>query len=100
MATFIALLTLPNSESADEGSLAHKLEEGAPETRKVLEAHGGKLVSIYLTMGQFDGVAVMEFPNTVACAQAMMAFRERFGGGTQTMEAFPESQWAELAQGI
>ena len=100
MATFIALLNLPNSDAAEPGSLAHKLEEGVPETRKVLEAHGGKLVGIYLTMGQYDGVAIMEFPNTVACAQAMMAFRERFGGGTQTMEAFPEAQWAELAQGI
>ena len=77
MATFIALLNLPDSHAAEPGSHAHKLEEGAPETRKVLEAHGGKLIDIYLTMGQFDGVAIMEFPTTVACAQAMMAFRER-----------------------
>ena len=100
MATFNALLSLPGNEAAEPGSYAHKLSEGAPETRQVLEAHGGKLVDIYLTMGQFDGVAIMEFPDSVTCAQAMMAFRERFGDGTQTMEAFPEAQWAELAQGI
>ena len=76
------------------------LGEGAPETRKVIEDHGGKLLEIYLTMGQFDSVAVMQFPDAVACAQAILALRERFGTGTQTLQAFPESQWPEVAEGI
>ena len=51
-------------------------------------------------MGQFDSVAVMLFPDAVSCAQAVLALRERFGAGTQTLQAFPENQWPEVAQGI
>ena len=55
---------------ADAGSAAgayrDALGEGAPETRRVFEDHGGKLVEIYLTRGQYDSVAVMQFPNAVA----------------------------------
>ena len=42
---------------------------------------------MYLTMGQYDSVAIL-------------ALRERFGTGTQTLQAFPESQWPELAKEI
>ena len=30
----------------------------------------------------------------------MLAIREQLGGVTQTIEAFPESQWAEIAKGV
>ena len=43
---------------------------------------------------------VMEFADTQACAQAMLAMREQLGGITQTIEAFPESQWPEIAKGV
>ena len=100
MQTFIGLTSLQADSGAAEGAYRDALGEGAPETRKVIEDHGGKLVEIYLTMGQFDSVAVMQFPDAVACAQAMLALREHFGAGTQTLQAFPESQWPEVAKGI
>ena len=100
MQTFIGLISLQADSGAAEGAYRDALGEGAPETRKVIEDHGGKLVEIYLTMGQFDSVAVMQFPDAVACAQAMLALREHFGAGTQTLQAFPESQWPEVAKGI
>ena len=51
-------------------------------------------------MGEFDVLMVMEFADTQACAQAMLAMREKLGGVTQTIEAFPESRWPEIAKGI
>ena len=70
--------------------------DGAPETRATIERHGGTLVEVYLTMGQFDGVMITEFPDDVACARAMLALRKS-GGITQTLRAFPECQWREIA---
>ena len=70
------------------------------KARQVIEDHGGKLVEIYLTMGHYDSMAVMQFPDAVSCAQAILALRERFGPGTQTLQAFPEGQWSEVAEGI
>ena len=87
MQTFIGLINLEAGESAAEGSYRDALNEGAPETRKVIEDHGGRLVEMYLTMGQYDSVAIL-------------ALRERFGTGTQTLQAFPKSQWPEVAKGI
>ncbi len=97
MPTYIGLLSM---EPADHGIKGETLSEGAPETRNVIESHGGTLHEIYLTMGQYDAAIVMDFPNSMACAKAMLALRERLGGTTQTLEAFPSSQWPELAQGI
>ncbi len=100
MQTFIGLISLQADSGSAAGAYRDALGEGASETRKVIEDHGGKLVEIYLTMGQYDSVAVMQFPDAVACAQGILALREQFGLGTQTLQAFPESQWPEVAEGI
>ena len=49
-------------------------------------------------MGQYDGVLIAEFPDDVSCARAMLALRNT-GGVTETMRAFPERQWPEIAGG-
>lgn len=97
MNTYVVLLTMTGAEVDDlETPLAGAFAEGAPETRKTIEGHGGRLVEIYLTMGQYDGVLIAEFPDDIACARAMLALRNS-GGLTQTLRAFPESQWREIA---
>ena len=70
-----------------------------PKLASWVEAHGGTLHEVYLTMGAFDVLMVMEFDSTQACAQAMLAMREQFGGVTQTIEVFPESQWGRDCRG-
>ena len=50
-------------------------------------------------MGQYDGAAIVEFPDDVACTQAMLAWRE-YGGSTQTLRAYPEKEWGTVAAGI
>lgn len=97
MNTYVVLLTMTGAEVDDiETPLAEAFAEGAPETRKTIESNGGNLVEIYLTMGQYDGVLIAEFPNDIACARAMLALRNT-GGVTQTLRAFPECQWREIA---
>lgn len=99
MPHYISMVSM-SGEPAEPGTVADAIGEGAPETRKLVEAHGGTLHEVYLTMGAFDVLMVMEFDGTQACAQAMLAMREQFGGVTQTIEVFPESQWAEIAEGV
>ena len=97
MNTYIVLLTMTSAEVDDlEGPLEEAFADGAPETRSTIERHGGRLGEIYLTMGQYDGVMIVEFPDDVSCARAMLALRNT-GGLTQTLRAFPESQWREIA---
>ena len=99
MNTYVVLLTMTSAEVNDlDTPLEEAFAHGAPETRSTIERHGGKLVEVYLTMGQYDGVMITEFPDDVSCARAMLALRNT-GGTTQTLRAFPESQWSEIAGG-
>ena len=75
------------------------ISDGAPETRKLIEAHGGKLVEIYMTMGRYDGAMIVEFPDDLSCTQTMLAFRD-FGVATETLRAYPESDWGKIAEGM
>lgn len=98
MNTFVVLLTMTVVEVDDlDSPLEEAFAHGAPETRSTIERHGGKLVEAYLTMGQYDGVLIAEFPDDISCARAMLALRNS-GGLTQTLRAFPESQWHEIAE--
>jgi uncharacterized protein with GYD domain len=99
MNTYVVLLTMTSAEVEDlDTPLEEAFANGAPETRATIERHGGKLVGVYLTMGQYDGVLITEFPDDITCARAMLALRNT-GGITQTLRAFPESEWAEIAGG-
>ena len=69
MNTYIVLLTMTSAEVDDlEGPLEEAFADGAPATRSTIARHGGRLVEIYLTMGQYDGVMIVEFPDDVSCA--------------------------------
>jgi uncharacterized protein with GYD domain len=62
---------------------------------------GAELKQVYLVMGQYDAVAVVEAPNDqtlakVALAQAALgAFRS-----TETMRAFTEEEVAKIVAGL
>ena len=73
MATYISMVSMSGNEPAEPGSVSDAISEGAPETRKLIEEHGGTLHEVYLTMGAFDVLMVMEFADTQVCAQAMLA---------------------------
>lgn len=100
MPTYVVLIKMTGGGAgADQESFKDAISGGAPESRKLIEKHKGKLKEIYLTMGQYDGAAVVEFPDDLACTQAMIAWRE-FGTSTETMRAYPENEWSKIAAGI
>ena len=99
MATFLVLWKFTGPAGTDAEPIKDAISGGAPSSHELAEQHGGKLVEVYLMMGQYDGAAIVEFPDEIACCQAMMAWRD-FGVSTETLRAFPESEWSSLAAGI
>ena len=83
----------------DRESIKDAIAEGAPASRALIERHGGRLVETYLAMGQYDGAAIVEFPDDLSCTQAMLAWRD-FGVATETMRVYPEAEWSDIAAGI
>jgi uncharacterized protein with GYD domain len=64
--------------------------------RKSLEAMGGSFKDFYLTMGEFDMVAVCEAPDDAVFARFVMTLGTSGSVRTRTMKAFPESAYREL----
>jgi uncharacterized protein with GYD domain len=58
---------------------------------------GGELKAIYLTMGQYDLVAVAEMPNDEAVARMALALGVQGNIRTETMRAFTEAEFRKIA---
>ena len=99
MNTYLMLMNMGSGGAGvDAEPISDAIAGGAPEARKMIESYGGKVVGIYMTMGQYDFASIVEFPDDESAARAAMKSRE-LGGSTETMRAFPESEWPALAAG-
>jgi uncharacterized protein with GYD domain len=96
MPTFISLV-----EYTAEGV---QQMEGRPDrldaARDRVESMGGELTQFFLTMGDYDAVAVMELPNAETATQAAITIAGAGAVRTETMRAFPEDDYRELIEGL
>ena len=67
--------------------------------RKAMEAAGGS-IEYYLTMGQYDVVAIMDLPSDEAAATAALAVGSRGDIHTETLKAFSEEEALSIVQGL
>ncbi|MFQ5934371.1 MAG: GYD domain-containing protein [Dehalococcoidia bacterium] len=78
--------------------------KGAPDRvaaeEKRIEAMGGKLKDVYYTMGQYDFVALFDFPSDEAMLSFMMHVGSQGNVKTTTLRAFPRNEAFELIRGI
>jgi uncharacterized protein with GYD domain len=58
---------------------------------------GGELKAIYLTLGQYDLVAIAEMPNDEAVARLALAQGALGNVRSETMRAFTETEFKKLA---
>lgn len=65
-------------------------------SKKSLEAMGGSFKDFYMTMGEFDIVAVCEAPDDAVFARFVMTLAGTGSVRTRTLKAFPESAYREL----
>ena len=64
--------------------------------KKAIEAVGGKLKGYYLTLGQYDAIAIGEFPNDEAVAKVGLATAALGNVRSETMRAFTEDEYRKL----
>ena len=60
------------SRDAIKGMIAHP-EDRAEAAGRLFEAAGGKLLSYYVTLGEYDWLIVSEFPDHEAVSTAVLA---------------------------
>jgi len=93
VATFIALMNWTDQGVRNVRESPKRLDAA----RKMLEEMGGSFKAFYLTMGDYDMVAVLEAPDDAVAAR--FALQIAMGGNvrTRTLKAFPEAAYREIA---
>ena len=64
--------------------------------RAAVEAAGGKILGFYLTMGQYDLVAISEGPDDKTAATITLAIGSQGYVQTETLRAFTEDEYREI----
>ena len=93
MPTYISLIRYTEQGVRTFTDLAQRIEE----TKTAGEAVGAKLVGYYLTMGQYDAVAISEAPDDHTIAKLALAAGARGNVRTETMRAFTEDEAKKIA---
>lgn len=92
MPTYVTLLryTQKGIESIKEGP--SRLDAA----KKAIAAVGGNLKAFYLTMGQYDTVAISEFPDDTTVAKAALAGGAQGFVRSETLRAFTEDEYRKI----
>jgi uncharacterized protein with GYD domain len=96
VATYIALLNWTEKGIAAYPDTVTRTEAGNEAFGKL----GGRLVDIWWTLGQYDMVAVMEFPDDETATAAAVQLSALGNVRTQTMRAFDRDEMAAILSKI
>jgi uncharacterized protein with GYD domain len=67
-------------------------------TKERLERAGGKLIDVYLTLGEFDAVAITEAPNDEVALRAAIEYGMAGNGRSRTMRAFTAEETVRIVK--
>jgi uncharacterized protein with GYD domain len=93
MPTYVTLIHYTEQGVKTFTDLSQRLDE----TRQAGEAVGAELVAYYLTMGQYDAIAISEAPDDAAIARLALAAGARGNVRTETFRAFTEDEAKAIA---
>ena len=78
-------------------TLAHTPEDRSAAVRELLESGGGRLISWYLSFGEYDGLLIYEAPDAAtAGALVLAAARQGHLSATKTTPLFDSEQSVEI----
>lgn len=92
MPTYIALLNWTQQGISKVGSSAKRLDAG----RKAFKKAGLEMKDVYLTMGRYDLVCVIEAPDDETYAKAILSLGSQGNVSTETLRAFSEDQYRKI----
>ena len=93
MPTYISMLRYTQQGISSVKNAPARIDAARDAYKKA----GGELKAIYLTMGQYDLVAVAEMPNDEAVARMALALGIQGNIRTETMRAFTETEFKKIA---
>jgi len=92
MPTYVVL-----SKWTDQGIRA--IKESARRldvSKKAIEAAGGKILGVYLTMGRYDQIFIVEVPSDAVMATLVLSAGSEGNARAETLKAFPEAEYRNI----
>jgi uncharacterized protein with GYD domain len=72
--------------------------ERVEDGERIIDAAGGKLIGVYVTLGRYDVVEIFEAPDDEIAAEIVMKL-QRFGAEhTETLRAFTRAEAEEIVR--
>jgi len=94
MSTFIILMKLTDQGAKAIKDSPARIEAGV----KDWESMGGKMLGFYVTMGDYDYIAVGEAPSDEVAAAFVLSLGALGNVHTTTLKAFPSEQFANIVK--
>ncbi|WP_135665223.1 GYD domain-containing protein [Halorhabdus rudnickae] len=96
MPTYVTLL-----EYTEQGISTVESSPDRVEAHRDLVADlGGEFKDFYITMGQYDGVAIAEFPDDETAAEYALILGKGGNVRTETLRGFSEEQFRDVVDDI
>lgn len=64
--------------------------------KEAVKAVGGRIIFVYMLMGQYDLAVLYEFPDDETAAKALLAVAQQGNISAQTLRAFTDAEYHDL----
>lgn len=96
MPTYIGLLRFTQKGSENIKEFPARFDTA----RQAFKAHGGEVKAFYVTMGQYDAIAVVEAPNDETMAHIALTVAATGNIRTEHLRAFTEPEYKKIFAGL
>ena len=92
MPHYISLMRWTSQGLAGLPAWRERVEEG----ERTIEAAGGRLIGVYVTLGRYDVVEIFEAPDDDTAAEILMKLQRHGAEHTETLRAFTREEAEEI----
>lgn len=96
MPTYVTLLNYTEQGISTVESSPDRIKSA----KEFVEEVGGEFKAFYLTFGQYDGVAILDFPDDETAAVYALTIGKGGNARTETLKAFTEEEFREIAEDL
>ncbi|WP_439497004.1 GYD domain-containing protein [Bosea sp. (in: a-proteobacteria)] len=96
MTTYIMLANWTDQGARNVKDSPNRLDTA----KKALQAMGGEFKAFFMTMGEYDLVAIYEAPDDAVAARFNLQLAMLGSVRTRTLKAFPEAAYREIVRSV
>ena len=94
MGHYISLMRWTSQGFAGLPAWRERVEEG----ERIIEAAGGRLIGVYVTLGRYDVVEIFEAPDDETAMEILMKLQAHGAEQSETLRAFTREEAEEIVR--